>query len=69
VATAAIIGGGAAAAAGAFFGGRAMARKRDGRMNAVMETAITANDLAAGRALAEPHPPTEPRLEIEPERG
>jgi hypothetical protein len=69
VATAAIIGGGAAAAAGAFFGGRAMARKREGRMNAVMETAITANDLAAGRALAEPHPPTEPRLEIEPERG
>jgi hypothetical protein len=63
VATAAIIGGGAAAAAGAFFGGRALARKREGRINAVMETAITANDLAASQALAEPHPPTEPRLE------
>jgi short-subunit dehydrogenase len=64
VATAAIIGGGAAAAAGAFFGGRAIVRKRDGRMNSVMETAITACDLAASQALSEPHPPTEPRLEI-----
>jgi short-subunit dehydrogenase len=64
VATAAIIGGGAAAAAGAFFGGRALARKRDGRMNSVMETAITACDLAAGQALAEPHPPTEPRISV-----
>jgi short-subunit dehydrogenase len=64
VATAAIIGGGAAAAAGAFFGGRALARKRDGRMNSVMETAITACDLAASQALSEPHPPTEPRLEV-----
>jgi short-subunit dehydrogenase len=64
VATAAIIGGGAAAAAGAFFGGRALARKRDGRMNSVMETAITATDLAASQALAEPHPPTEPRLDL-----
>jgi hypothetical protein len=64
VATAAIIGGGAAAAAGAFFGGRALARKRDGRMNSVMETAITACDLAAAQALSEPHPPTEPRLDV-----
>jgi short-subunit dehydrogenase len=67
VATAAIIGGGAAAAAGAFFGGRALARKRDGRMNSVMETAITACDLAAAQALSEPHPPTEPRLGVREE--
>jgi hypothetical protein len=64
VATAAIIGGGAAAAAGAFFGGRAIARKREGRQNAILDTAVTASDLAAAQALAEPHPPTEPRLEI-----
>ena len=64
VATAAIIGGGAAAAAGAFFGGRVLARKRDGRMNSVMETAITACDLAAAQALSEPHAPTEPRLNV-----
>ncbi|HEX8442524.1 MAG TPA: SDR family oxidoreductase [Allosphingosinicella sp.] len=66
VATAAIIGGGAAAAAGAFFGHRALARKR---MNSVMETAITACDLAASQALAEPHPPTEPRIEVAADRG
>ena len=64
MATAAIIGGGAAAAAGAFFGGRAMARKRDGRQNAILDTAMTACDLAASQALAEPHPPTEPRLDV-----
>ena len=64
VATAAIIGGGAAAAAGAFFGGRAIARKREGKQNAILDTAVTAGDLAAAQALAEPHPPTEPRLDV-----
>jgi hypothetical protein len=64
MATAAIIGGAAAAAAGAFFAPRAIAAKRrEGKpLNSVMMTAITAGDLAASQALAEPHPPTEPQL-------
>jgi short-subunit dehydrogenase len=66
VATAAIIGGAAAAAAGAFFAPRALAaRKREGKpLNSVMETAITAGDLAQSQALAEPPTPVEPPLKI-----
>ena len=63
VATAAIIGGAAAAAAGAFFGPRALARRREGKpINSVMETAITASDLAESQARAEPAMRTEPPL-------
>jgi short-subunit dehydrogenase len=66
VATAAIIGGAAAAAAGAFFGPRALAaRRREGKpINSVMETAITACDLAAAQALSEPPAPVEPPLKV-----
>ena len=68
VATAAIIGGAAAAAAGAFFAPRALAaRKREGKpINSVMETAITACDLAEAQALAQAEPPTpvEPPVRI-----
>ena len=66
VATAAIIGGAAAAAAGAFFAPRALAaRKREGKpLNSVMETAITACDLAAAQALSEPATPVEPPIGV-----
>lgn len=51
-AAAAIVGGAAAAAAtGAFIGARALARRngagKDRKLNAVLETAITANEAAA----------------------
>jgi hypothetical protein len=63
VATAAIVGGAAAVAAGAFFGPRALAaRRREGQpINSVMETAITACDLAESQAM-EPATPAEPPL-------
>lgn len=62
MATAAIIGGAAAAAAGAFFGPRALAaRRREGKqINSVMETAITACDLAEARTHSEPAPASPP---------
>jgi hypothetical protein len=53
-ATAAIVGGAAAATAGAFLGARALARRNGaGRLNAVLENAITASEAAAACGRAE----------------
>ncbi len=71
--TAALLGGAAAAAAGAVWGARTIARRSgagDGKpLNSVMETAVTASELAQGSAAtssAEPKVPSEPRVGREP---
>ena len=71
--TAALLGGAAAAAAGAALGARAMARRKaagDGKpLNAVMETAVTASELAprgVGAKSREPNVPSEPKVGREP---
>ena len=67
---AAIVGGAIAAGAGAYLGRRALQRRSstDGRkLNAVMETAITATDVAPPRGPARlPRTPAEPRVAHEP---
>jgi hypothetical protein len=55
--TAAVIGGALAATAGAYLGTRALARRnggKDGKVNSVMATAITACDLAQRQSEPEP---------------
>ena len=73
--TAALLGGAAAAAAGAVLSARTLARRKaagDGKpLNAVMETAVTACELArTPRARsAEPSVPCEPKVGREPKVG
>jgi hypothetical protein len=73
--TAALLGGAAAAAAGAVLSARAMAKRKeaaDGKpLNAVMETAVTASQLAQrpAPAAAEPQVPREPKIGHEPPVG
>lgn len=53
---AALVGGALAATAGAYYGTRALARRnaaRDGKINSVMATAMTACDLAQSAPVAE----------------
>ncbi len=71
--TAALLGGAAAAAAGAVLTARARARRNDAGagkpLNAVMEAAVTASQLAPSRASppsSEPNVPNEPKVGREP---
>ncbi len=73
--TAALLGGAAAAAAGAVLSARAIGRRKDpadGKpLNAVMEAAVTASELARrhSAASAEPQVPREPKVGREPPVG
>jgi hypothetical protein len=70
--TAALIGGAAAAAAGAVWGAKALAKRGangngEGRsLNAFMQTAVTASEVADRRSEAEPLALTEPSAPREP---
>lgn len=64
---AAIVGGAIAAGAGAYLGTKALARRGDGRkLNSVMETAITASDLACRPKAAYPAATRVPVTPAEP---
>ena len=76
---AALVGGVIAAGTGAYIGTRALARRnagKDGKVNSVMQMAITASDLGCGKSagaprasLSEPPIASEPNVPREPRIG